>query len=111
MKKLSHYDSAGRVTMVDIGGKEVTERKATARAFVAMSREVLKSLPNNPKGDPLEAARLAGIRPQTVTLLVFVGLGALNGLAAVLNLVQSPQADPKSGTGLELRAIARPSTT
>lgn len=61
MKKLSHYDSAGRVSMVDIGGKEVTERRATARAFIAMSREVLKRLPNNPKGDPLEIARISGI--------------------------------------------------
>ena len=64
MKKLSHYDSAGRVSMVDIGGKEVTERRATARAFVAMSQEVLKGLPNNPKGDPLEIARISGITGQ-----------------------------------------------
>ena len=57
-------------------------------------------------GSDPEAARLAGLRPQLVTFLVFVGMGALTGLAAVLNLAQSPQADPKSGTGLELRAIA-----
>ena len=61
MKKLSHYDSAGRVAMVDVGGKEITMRTATARAFVSMSSEVLKKLPNNPKGDPLEIARIAGI--------------------------------------------------
>jgi len=61
MKELSHYDSAGRVSMVDVGGKKITLRTARARAFVAMSSEVLKALPNNPKGDPLEVARIAGI--------------------------------------------------
>ncbi len=59
--KLSHYDSAGQVSMVDLGLKQVTVRTATARAFVAMSRRVLQALPNNPKGDPLEIARIAGI--------------------------------------------------
>jgi rhamnose transport system permease protein len=57
-------------------------------------------------GADAEAARLAGIRPQVVTFLVFALLGVLTGLAAVLNLVQSPQVDPKSGAGLELRTIA-----
>ncbi|MDW8310176.1 MAG: ABC transporter permease [Verrucomicrobiales bacterium] len=57
-------------------------------------------------GSDAEAARLAGIRPQRVTFGAFVLLGALTGLAAVLNLVQSPQVDPKSGTGLELKLIA-----
>ncbi len=60
-KRLSHYDSAGRVSMVDVGGKEVTERTATAWAFIAMSPEVIRALPNNAKGDPLEVARIAGI--------------------------------------------------
>jgi rhamnose transport system permease protein len=57
-------------------------------------------------GSDEEAARLAGIRPRLVTFGVFVMMGALTGLAAMLNLIQSPQVDPKSGTGLELRAIA-----
>jgi rhamnose transport system permease protein len=57
-------------------------------------------------GSDAEAARLAGIRPQLVTFGVFVFMGALTGLAAMLNVVQSPQVDPKSGTGLELKAIA-----
>ena len=60
-KRLSHYNSAGQISMVDVGQKAVTERAATARAFVAMSSEVLKALPDNPKGDPLEVARIAGI--------------------------------------------------
>ena len=57
-------------------------------------------------GSDAEAARLAGLRPQLVTFLVFLGTGALTGLAAVLHIVQSPQVDPNSGTGLELKAIA-----
>jgi cyclic pyranopterin monophosphate synthase len=47
--------------MVDVSGKAPTRREAEASAFVLMSPSVLKALPNNPKGDPLEVARLAGI--------------------------------------------------
>jgi rhamnose transport system permease protein len=57
-------------------------------------------------GTDAEAARLAGIRPQLTTFGVFVFMGALVGLAAMMNVVQSPQVDPKSGTGLELKTIA-----
>ena len=57
-------------------------------------------------GSDAEAARLAGIRPQLVTFNTFVLMGALTGLAAMMNVAQSPQVDPKSGTGLELKAIA-----
>ena len=60
-KKLSHYDGAGRVRMVDVSGKSATKREAEASAFVAMKPAVLAALPNNPKGDPLEVARIAGI--------------------------------------------------
>src|SRR3981081_1215330 len=60
-KKLSHYDPVGRARMVDVSGKAVTRREAEASAFVAMNAAVLAELPNNPKGDPLEVARIAGI--------------------------------------------------
>ena len=60
-KKLSHYDAAGRARMVDVSGKSPTRREAEASAFVQMPPGVLKALPKNPKGDPLEVARLAGI--------------------------------------------------
>ncbi len=60
-KKLSHYDEAGRASMVDVSGKQPSVREAEASAFVAMSRDVLRALPRNPKGDPLEVARIAGI--------------------------------------------------
>jgi cyclic pyranopterin phosphate synthase len=61
MKKLSHYDSAGRATMVDVSAKADTKRTATAHAFVRIRPSVLKKLPQNPKGSPLEVARIAGI--------------------------------------------------
>ena len=57
-------------------------------------------------GTDAEAARLAGIRPQLVTFLVFVSIGALTGLAAMMNLAQSPQVQPLTGHGLELKVIA-----
>jgi cyclic pyranopterin monophosphate synthase len=60
-KKLSHYDSAGRARMVDVSGKSATRREAEASGFVAVSPQVLAALPKNPKGDPLEVARIAGI--------------------------------------------------
>jgi cyclic pyranopterin monophosphate synthase len=59
--KLSHYDAAGRARMVDVSGKAASRREATASAFVEMSPAVLKALPRNPKGNPLEVARFAGI--------------------------------------------------
>jgi len=57
-------------------------------------------------GSDAEAARLAGLRPRLTTFCVFIFMGALTGLAALMNVVQSPQVDPKSGTGLELKTIA-----
>lgn len=57
-------------------------------------------------GTDAEAARLAGIDPKRTTFGVFVLMGALAGLAAVLNMVQSPQVQPNCGDGLELKTIA-----
>jgi cyclic pyranopterin monophosphate synthase len=61
MKKLSHYDTAGSPRMVDVSGKSETRRAARAHAFVRIAPEALAKLPTNPKGDPLEIARIAGI--------------------------------------------------
>jgi cyclic pyranopterin phosphate synthase len=60
--KLSHYDEAGQASMVDVSAKQPTRRTATASAFVELSAAVLVALPQNPKGDPLEVARFAGIQ-------------------------------------------------
>ncbi|MFY9728797.1 MAG: cyclic pyranopterin monophosphate synthase MoaC [Bryobacteraceae bacterium] len=59
--KLSHYDSAGAARMVDVSGKPATRRTARAHAFVRIGAAVLRKLPQNPKGNPLEIARIAGI--------------------------------------------------
>jgi cyclic pyranopterin monophosphate synthase len=60
--QLSHFDKSGKPRMVDVSAKQPTRRTATASAFVELSRKVLAALPANPKGDPLETARLAGIQ-------------------------------------------------
>ena len=60
-KKLSHYDDAGAVRMVDVTAKAETQRTARAHAFVKIRPSVLRKLPSNPKGNPLEIARIAGI--------------------------------------------------
>jgi cyclic pyranopterin phosphate synthase len=63
MSELSHVDAEGRVAMVDTGGKAQTARRAVASARVLMSAETVAALRagRTPKGDPLEAARIAGI--------------------------------------------------
>lgn len=58
---LSHYAAGGGVRMVDVSAKPPTYREAEARAFVALRPAVLAALERNPKGDPLEIARIAGI--------------------------------------------------
>ena len=59
-ERLSHYDDAGNARMVDVSDKGVTKRSARAQAFVRIRPEVLARLPDNPKGNPLEVARIAG---------------------------------------------------
>jgi len=71
--KLSHVDRRGRVRMVDVGGKPVTDREAVARGAITMSRtaRTLVRRGEVAKGDPLQAARLAGIMAakQTSTVI------------------------------------------
>ena len=62
MSQLSHYDNAGDAHMVDVSGKTPTRREAVASAFVELNEAVLAALPQNPKGNPLEVARFAGIQ-------------------------------------------------
>jgi len=71
--RLSHADARGRVTMVDVGAKPVTDREAMARGSIRMSREALRQIRRGTvkKGDPLQAARVAGIMAakQTAALI------------------------------------------
>lgn len=61
MKRLSHFSDQGAARMVDVSEKPATTRTARAHAFVRMRPSVVKALPANPKGNPLEIARFAGI--------------------------------------------------
>jgi cyclic pyranopterin monophosphate synthase len=70
---LSHVDERGRVVMVDVGGKAVTDREAVARGSIRLSAEARRLIRRGAvkKGDPLQAARLAGIlaAKRTATLI------------------------------------------
>ncbi|HEV3512007.1 MAG TPA: cyclic pyranopterin monophosphate synthase MoaC [Candidatus Sulfotelmatobacter sp.] len=111
-KKLSHYDASGRARMVDVSGKSPTRRQAEASGFVAIRPEVLASLPENPKGDPLEVARIAGIMAAKRTSdlipmchplplsLVDVGLRVCeNGVAVTSKVITTAE------TGVEMEAL------
>jgi cyclic pyranopterin phosphate synthase len=62
-RSLSHIDRRGRVKMVDVGAKPITDREAIARGSIRISREAMRQIQRGAvkKGDPLQAARLAGI--------------------------------------------------
>ena len=60
--RLSHFRADGEAAMVDVSGKQLTRRTAVASALVELSSEVLAAMATNPKGNPLEVARFAGIQ-------------------------------------------------
>lgn len=91
--------AAGQWTLV-VGAGLVTAALAWGLHALAAGRFVYAV------GSDAESARLAGISPGWVTFNVFVVLGLLTGLAAVTNIVQSPQVQPLTGSGLELKVIA-----
>jgi cyclic pyranopterin phosphate synthase len=72
MAQLSHVDEQGRVRMVDTGNKEITVRRAVASARVLMTGATVSALREHrtPKGDPVEAARLAGIMAKRTSELI-----------------------------------------
>jgi cyclic pyranopterin phosphate synthase len=61
VSELSHVDASGSVRMVDVGGKQLSRRRAVARAEVRMAAATAAILRGLPKGDALAAAQLAGI--------------------------------------------------
>jgi cyclic pyranopterin phosphate synthase len=98
-EKLSHFDEAGQAQMVDVGAKAATRREAVATAFVELNEVVLAALPKNPKGNPLEVARFAGIQAakKTSELIPMCHLLALSFVDVTANVVAG---------GVEIRAIA-----
>ena len=110
--KLSHYDNAGRAHMVDVSAKAATRREAVAEAFVELSEAVLAALPNNPKGNPLEVARFAGIQAakQTAALIPMCHPLALSFVDVVATVVAGgvrieATAATTAGTGVEMEAM------
>jgi cyclic pyranopterin phosphate synthase len=111
-KKLSHYDSAGRARMVDVSGKKDTRREAEASAFVELSPAVLRALPQNPKGDPLETARLAGIMAakrtsELIPLCHPLPLSHVDVTARVCKngVAIASRVTTTAGTGVEMEAL------
>jgi cyclic pyranopterin monophosphate synthase len=111
-KKLSHYDRAGKARMVDVSAKTATRREAEASAFVEMKPAVLQALSKNPKGDPLEVARLAGIMAakQTSTLIPMCHPLPLTHVAVDMRLCENGVAitskvTTTASTGVEMEAL------
>ena len=111
-KSLSHYDRSGKANMVDVSAKAPSKREAAASAFVAMKPAVLKALPKNPKGDPLEVARLAGIMAakQTSNLIPLCHPLPLSHVAVDIRVCENGVAvtskvTAKAETGVEMEAL------
>jgi cyclic pyranopterin monophosphate synthase len=112
MDKLSHFDEQGKARMVDTSAKAATRREAEASAFVELSPQVLAALPANPKGNPLEVARFAGIQAAKRTSelipmchplpLSYVDVSAevAEGGIAIRSVVATT-----AGTGVEMEAL------
>lgn len=114
MSKLSHYDETGKVNMVDVSGKDVTTRRAVASGKVLLSAETLSVLKSqtNPKGDPLEIARIAGIMgakktPELIPLCHQLNLSKVNVAAEIVNdgIYLTAEAITDAKTGVEMEAL------
>jgi len=112
MTKLSHYDKKGRASMVDVSAKPETKRTAAAHAFVKIKRSVLKKLPDNPKGNPLEVARFAGIQAakrtsELIPMCHPLALSFVDVQATVVadGVAIEATAATVSGTGVEMEAM------
>ncbi len=112
LNELSHFDEEGAARMVDVSAKAATRREAVAGAFVELSDAVLRALPQNPKGDPLEVARFAGIQAakQTAGLIPMchpLALSFVDVSARVVKGGVSIEATvaTTAGTGVEMEAM------
>jgi cyclic pyranopterin phosphate synthase len=110
--RLSHYDVRGQACMVDVSSKARTAREAEASAFVRMTPEVLRALPKNPKGDPLEVARTAGIMAakRTAELIPMCHPVALSHVAVTLRVCENgvsiaTKVKTIAETGVEMEAL------
>jgi cyclic pyranopterin phosphate synthase len=114
MKRLSHYGKRGEVQMVDVSAKPVTTRSAAAQGFIRMKPQVVRAVRRlkNPKGDPLEIARIAGIaaakrtadwiplcHPLTLTQIDVTARLCKNGVEVRSQVTAAAQ------TGVEMEAL------
>jgi cyclic pyranopterin monophosphate synthase len=112
--RLSHYNKGGQVAMVDVSAKETTTRTASAEGFVRMKPAVVRAVRRlkNPKGDPLEVARIAGIaackrtaewiplcHPLPLTHIAVTARLCKNGVAVHSSVTTAAQ------TGVEMEAL------
>src|ERR1700678_2110747 len=111
-RALSHYDAQGQARMVDVSAKPRTAREAEASAFVVMTPAVLRALPKNPKGDPLEVARTAGIMAakRTAELIPMCHPVTLSHIAVTLRVCENGVAiatkvKTTAETGVEMEAL------
>jgi len=114
MSKLSHYDETGKVNMVDVSGKDVTTRRAIASGKVLLSAETVSTLKSqtNPKGDPLEIARIAGIMgakktSELIPLCHQLNLSKVNVTAEIreYGIYLEAEALTDAKTGVEMEAL------
>lgn len=114
MTELSHYDETGKVRMVDVSQKQTTTRRAVASCRVLLSPETVAVLRSqkNPKGDPLEIARIAGIMaakktPELIPLCHQIDLSKVNVSAQVGDdgVYLEAEAITDAKTGVEMEAL------
>ncbi len=116
MAELTHFDRDGNAVMVDVSGKDVTERTATARGSVLMAPETaaLIAAGGVKKGDPLSVAQLAGIMgaKRTADLIPLCHPLAMTSVSVTLSLDRARNAVDieatvrlKGRTGVEMEAL------
>ena len=114
MNELSHFDEAGKIKMVDVSDKETSVRRAVASGKVLLSASTLETLQalKNPKGDPLEIARIAGIMaakktPELIPLCHQINLSKVNVTAEFSDygIHLTAEAITNAQTGVEMEAL------
>lgn len=114
MGEFSHYDADGKIRMVDVSDKQSTKRRAVASGRVLLNADTIEGIRNrrNPKGDPLEIARIAGIMggKTTAELIPLCHQLALSKLNVEAELEEygvyiEAEAVTTSQTGVEMEAL------
>ena len=114
MKKLSHFDEQGKIRMVDVSEKRQTVRRAVASARVLLNKDTIKEIKENinPKGNPLEIARIAGITAAKQTSILIplchqINLSKVDITAKIKDFGVYLEAEVKTNaqTGVEMEAL------